>query len=434
LPPTRPPRSTHARHSGSPPLTTPVAPRAPKPLLFIALAVVPLTGLALHFGSKSFRHHLAIKAVEEARAREDWDQVARAASEALQLRPESTLALLYSGEAAKHRQDFHKSRSDLEKLSKLSPEDPATWALLSELYLGPCNQPLLGEEALQRVIQQSEQSIHAHRELIRYYGLTCQRTKAIHQARQSIVSGSDSPASYVYLMFPETVIYENGETINERWLENYPGHELFDVARLIHRARGSGIGETLDASVDTETRKSQLQELEQRLAEKLDLYPDNQELLALSIGQAADRGDVAQVATLLSNVPAQAVNDARFYRFKGWLHRNREELSQASQAFALSLEKDPYEWKSRYQLAEVLRLQGDTQNAEVQLATANLAVQLRRTLLGLKSIEILPVPVLKQLMQYADEVGDDSVASRLNQRISYIQSSMSDLEPMTIKP
>jgi tetratricopeptide (TPR) repeat protein len=256
---------------------------------------------------------------------------------------------------------------------------------------------------------------------MRHYGLTCDRGQAVAQAREAISTQNDSPASYVYLMMPDVVVYNSGEAINERWLESEPLSETFAVAKLLHRARLSGVGETLDESLDTDARRQELEQLERSLWGALELYPDNKELIAFLLTQATDRGDSSQVESLLKRVPASAADDGRFFRHKGWLHRNREELVAAEKAFRLAIEKDPYDWRCRHQLAEVLRLQGNLEGAEPELAIANLGAQLRKTILGLSTLETLPVQVLEQLREYAAAVGDERVVAQLAHRIALVK-------------
>ncbi|GAA5506603.1 hypothetical protein [Novipirellula caenicola] len=368
--------------------------------------------------------------VQSARAVQDWDQVAAATNVWLDRDPDSPMARMYAAEAAQHRGSFEQAINHL--LSQIPATDPAAAhakVQQAQLYLGPLNRPMIGETKLKEATQINPRSTEAQRELLRHYGITAQRAKALAQARLAIENESDSPATYVYLISLDSIVYSTGKETNARWLESGENKEMFEVAMLVNEARTIGLGESADALVDTNQRQTELAQLENQLLLTLERYPENLELLAILLSTYSDRGDAQKVAKLLSQVPASAANDARFFRYKGWLHRMRDEFAEAERAFRQAITKDPYDWKSQTQLAETLRLQNRTSEAESTLKIASMGTQLRKSILGLSTIETLPMNVLEQLYQYAVTMNDQSVADQLAIRIDQISNAATTATP-----
>ena len=394
-------------------------------LKILALLIVLVAAAMLYLGIKSYQMRQYQNAAEAARQVGDWNRVAAVTKLWLEADADSVPALLYAAEAAQNRGDVAQAAEYLKSLPVDHRATPAAWLRLASLYLQVLNRPSLGEATLKNVIALDPGLMRARHELLRHYGMTFQRHKVAKLARQSIQSGHEPPAAYVYLMTFDTIVYSGGEAANQRWLQSGRDVEQYAVAMLLNRARATGVGESLDATVDVETRRRELAQQQAELMALLQKYPENPELLAFLIGQATERGDVEQAARLLAQVPAAAADDARFWRYKGWLHRARDEFQDAEQAFRTAIAKDPYDWKSRHQLAEVMRLQQRPDEAQRLLAVANLGVQLRKSILDLRGIETLPVQVLEQMREYAEQVDDAAVASRLAQRIGQIQSAAS---------
>ncbi|EMI18998.1 hypothetical protein RMSM_04077 [Rhodopirellula maiorica SM1] len=367
--------------------------------------------------------------VQSARAAQDWDQVAAATNVWLDRDPDSPMALMYAAEAAQHRGSFEQAINLLSQIPVTDPAAAHAKVQQAQLFLGPLNRPMIGETKLKEATTINSRSIEAQRELLRHYGITAQRAKALAQARLAIENESDSPATYVYLISLDSIVYSTGKESNARWLESGENKELFEVAMLVNEARTIGLGESADALVDTNQRQAELTQLESQLLAALERYPENPELLAILLSTYSDRGDVQKVVSLLSQVPASAANDARFFRYKGWLHRMRDEFAEAEQSFRQAIAKDPYDWKSQTQLAETLRLQNRTSEAETALEIASMGTQLRKSILGLSTIEILPVNVLKQLHQYSVTMNDQSVADQLAIRIEQISNAATTTTP-----
>ncbi|GAA4470249.1 hypothetical protein [Novipirellula rosea] len=386
----------------------------------LAIFVVVIVAAMLVRQYQLFQFHTM---AQSARAVQDWDRVATVTHLWLDRDPDSPAANLFAAEAAQHRGSFEQAA---ELYSRITATDPAAAHAKTQqalLYLGPLNRPALGEAALEQAIRINPQSIEAQRELLRHYGITAQRAKAFAQAREAVKNGSDSPATYIYLISFDSIVFSNGKDTNARWLQSGTNNERFEVAMLINAARAAGLGESSDALVDTSQRRAELAQQESTLLTALEKYPENLELLAILLNTYSDRGDVERVTQLLSQVPATAANDARFFRYKGWLHWMRDEFAAAEEAFRQAIAKDPYDWKSQTQLAETLRLQHRTSEAEIALNSASIGTQLRKSILGLSTIETIPIDVLEQLHRYATTMGDEVVAKRLVIRMDQIRDS-----------
>jgi thioredoxin-like negative regulator of GroEL len=344
-----------------------------------------------------------------------------AANQWLEQEPESSKALFYAGEAADELGDYEAAAQRLSRIPDSSPNYSEAMRRLTILNIGPLNRPDQVEPLLVRMAQVATDPASAHRELLRHYGITVQRRKAAELARNIIRYDPSMIAAYIYLMAFDSVVFSAGEEINLHWLASGTDDQLYRVAALVNRARSAGLGESAEKLVDSKERKNELAHQEHDLLECLKDYPDNTELIAMLVNLYADRGDEREVARLLAKVPASAADDSRFYRYKGWVHQMRQEHELAEQAFGLAISKDPYDWKARHQLAEILRLQNRPQESAASLEIATMGTSLRKSILGLKSLEEIPHELLAQLQRYADAVGDDEVASLLGKYRATIQ-------------
>ncbi len=382
--------------------------------LFIVIAIGLWIG---HLGWTRYRIAKFHLAAESARRQSDWGNVATIANLWLEADRDSAAALLYAADAAQNRGSTTQAVTFLDRVSTRDSLYVAALQQRALLLFGPLNQPLQAEATLRDVIARDPNAIEARRELLRYYGLTCQGSLARQIARDSIAMDADSPATFVYLMAFDLVIYDDGSVKNRRWLSSGDDDELFAVAAAIHESNSARLGDEADMMVASETRQKQLAMLRQQLTKLLERYPSNPELLANLLGEFSDEGNTVEMAQLLAQVPASAGGDARFWRYKGMLHQLRDEPVKAEEAFRGAIQRDSFDWKSRHQLAQVLRQLGRSDQAESFLKVAAAGSELRKTILTLPGMSSLSPDVLKQMQNYAEMVGEDSVATQLARRL-----------------
>ncbi len=384
----------------------------------IAAGLIVAACFVLFWAVTRFQLRQFRSAAEAARERGDWGRVAVASRMWLERRPGNPLALTLAGEAAQARGAFGEAA---EFFQQLPPEDPRSaegLRQLATLYRLPLNHPEFIVETLQHALELKPSLQSATIDLLRFYAITLQSDEAQQLARQTVLAGEEPLVSYVYLMDLEAVVFATGAKENAYWLKRDPDSELFEVARTVHLARAVNDGIAKEGFVEADRRREQLEHQEQLLREGIAAYPDNRELLIASLKLYSERGDAEHVARLLSQIPASAVGDSRVWRYKGWLHRAQDELESAETAYRTAIEKNPYDWKSRTQLGEVLRLQNRTSDATTQLTIAKTGHELETVLMNMDSAAVLPIPVLKIMRLNAEQVGDEPVANRLARRIA----------------
>lgn len=385
-------------------------------ILFLAL----LAGLILgRHGLRRYQVSHFAAAAKAAETSEQWGRLNFAARQWLEHDPDSAAALLYASLAADKQGEFGMSAEYLRQIPDSDPAAAEALDRLVVLYIGPLNRPDLVEPTLLRLKRVASDPTTADRELLRYYGITAQRDKETQLARELILgSNSVHDATFVYLMEVDAVLFGHGEELCSHWLASGRNDELYRVALLVNRARSIGLSDAADQLVANKQREQTLASQEQALLECLADYPNNLELLSVLISTAIDRGNTPRVAELLGRVPISAGQDARFYRYKGWVHRMREEYPSAEAALRHAIALDRYDWRSRHQLAEVLRFTGQPDQVAAITKIAAHGAAVRKAILSLDSLQNIPSELLSDMRQYAESVGDSVVAARLGDAIS----------------
>lgn len=353
----------------------------------------------------------------EARLAGDWVRLETLSSDWAEHDRESALPLLLAAEAAEKRGAMERVAAYLERLPPDDPRTPDVMLELATLYFGKLNQPQAGVAACQRALEIDPDHGEAHRRLMFYYGITLQRIKMVQQAREAIRRGCESPEAYVYLVGANWLTFSNAYELNGKWLLSGSDDETFQVAQMIHWVGASGLQDAADFVEDVDTSRVKQAEHERLLRETLKQYPNNPELLAYFLDKSAIKGDIAAVEELLSQVPATAAEDNRFWHFKGWLHMARGELPAAESAYRKALELHPYAWRTQFELAGLLRQRQQIEETESMIALSLQGKQLRKTILQLPDVQSVPKEVLYQMQEYAEKSGDDEVAKRLAHRL-----------------
>ena len=329
---------------------------------------------------------------------EDWTILEQSAREWLELDSHSGFAWIYLGEAAQRRGDFDLTASCLAKLDDDDPKCVPALLELLNLQLAKLNQPLAAMETCRRILRIQPGECTAHQRLIFFAAMTLQFDAMEQQIRHSLRVDCITMEALVYHVGGNELRFSNGYEVTTQWLAAYPGNQLFEVAQALHRARRSGGSES---HADKES-------LLRLCAEK---YPENLAIQAYLLDKAIDAGDLDGLGQILSKASAQAEQDSRFWRAKGWFHFTRDELPAAQEAYETALKLNPYDWKSRHQFAAVLRRLGEQDRLEQITDLALEGKNLERTLFELPSASDLPPEIRARLTAYAKQVGDHEFAT-----------------------
>ena len=352
-----------------------------------------------------------------------WRKLESVAADWAELDPDAALPWLMAAEGAERQGSIERVAGYLENLP---PDDPRTPELLLELatfYFGQLNQPQQGVEACQRSLQLNPGNPEAHRRLVFYYGITLQRSELIRQTRQAIANRGDSQETYVYLIGANWLTFSNAYEFNGKWLRSGQNTETYAVAEALH-ARGSANAFPRNEDVE-EVDEDRVKRLEhQKMLRKfLGVYPENIELLVYFLEQAVIRGDEAEVATLLGQVPATAADDNRVWYYKGWLNSTRDEFQEAEASYRKALELHPYAWRSQLDLANVLRRMNRFDEVEELNRLSIMGKQIREQVLQLPDVQSVPVPLFRKMQEYAAGCGDEVTAVRMAERLENLDTA-----------
>jgi hypothetical protein len=150
-------------------------------------------------------------------------------------------------------------------------------------------------------------------------------------------------------------------------------------------------------------------------------FPDNIELLALQLSQAAFLADDETVRDLLSGVKANVDDDSRFWRFKGWYHAFHEQWAEAKEAYTTCLELNPYDWLCMHELSGVLRQLEEKEELKRIQAISFIGKQIQRDVLQAPRTDQLPIEVLLKIEKFIRDCGQAEVASKLSDLIKEMQ-------------
>lgn len=346
-----------------------------------------------------------------------WDRLQELGTRWTTDDPQSGEAWIFLAEAFNGREDFQKAMECLTRVPDSSPQAEVALTAQMNLQFGPLNRPRDGAVTAARIIQLNPQSNVAQQRLIFFLTMTLQRDRLNKQIRLALETGTEPPEAYVYLFFLDSLFFANGAELNGHWLLGEPDSELFEVGEAVF------IAETLDASVSMDDRETAqaAQRAQSRkdsvLKELLQKYPHNSELLAYQLRECILTGNVPQAVELLAQATVAAEQDNRFWRFKGWIHANRNEPSAAESAYRQALKLHPLDSGTRHALAELLQRQQRSKEVEQLRSLVSRANEIRRAIHRAPSARQIPRDVLMQLADYAKDCGDNQVASVLKKRI-----------------
>lgn len=371
-----------------------------------------------------------LAACQAASARRDWPRLERMAADWAAESPGSAAAWLSLAEAAVELGRPAEAAAFLDRMPDRDPRAvPALLARVDLLFLD-VGRPLEAVATCDRILKIDPSRWEPHQKLAFFYAVTLQRSRLAEEARRTIAAGCDTPETYVYLVGSQWLTLSNTQSMNEAWLRHDPDNELFLVAAACGvpdivpdeepSAEASADGtDGIDATTVTNTGRMT------RLSKLLERFPSNRELLAVFIQQAITKGDVDEVVRLLARAPAAAATDCRFWRFKGWVHAIRGELSDSEESLGKALEIDPFDHASQHELASVVRKAGRPEAAVRWAELADAGRGLRRDILQQPDIRSISPVLLERVAEYAEKCGQNEIADRLRRTMRAARSARS---------
>lgn len=389
-----------------------------RPILILGAAVGVATLASIsYFPIKRSLVRSLQESCRKARGTRDWDRLEQCAQNWLWWDPANTNATIYLAEAAAETGQYERAVGLLSALPDRDPITPAALLQCSTILFDQLNRPIEGAERLERAVRLDPRAVEPRRRLIFFYAFTLQRRKMAAHARTAIAYGCEAPDAYAYLMLRDSLSFANAYDQNTKWFRGDREQELFLVARAIYRIRTRGLDDTSDLKDIGPIDPDGVPIHAKVIQEYCRKFPRNLELLAYRTERAIAKGETDEVERLMAALPAEADEDNRFWRYRGWLQTARGEFAEAGECYGKALSLNGYDHLSRHQLASVLRRLKRLDEVKAQEDVAAEGKTLFRDILRAPSTDDISLSVLRRMLQYAEHCGDDMVASRLALRV-----------------
>ena len=381
-------------------------------LVFVVCVGVAVVAVWWQYGDARYAEHS-----RQALKNRQWKELASLSRSWSEADPKNAESWLHRAEAARQQRDFVSADGFLAKIPPIGEFGVRALEARIELQFGPLNQPLGAIESCLSLLQCDPASKIGHQRLIYFFAFTLQRRKLIDQVRDAAARRCEPREAYTYLFLADSLRLANAGAQNARWLESDPASELFSVAQAVQIAETLE-GQTLRDDPELLAKiKASVERRDRTLEELLQKYPHNLELLAFFLRQATEQGDASRVTDLLTQAPAEAESDHRFWRYRGWLLQNHDELDEAEAAYRQALKLHPLDWRTRHLLAGIMRRQGDLAEARRQESLVMQANPLWVALQKQETVRAIPAQILKDLAAYAAGCQDDLIAESLHSQL-----------------
>ena len=376
-------------------------------ILLLVAASVPVYGWWKQRRTDQFKAG-CVKATQE----EQWDRLGLIATKWLEWDPSSNDAHVYLAES-----EFQAGRLEeaAELLGKVTDDYHGAVAALGfrgEILYGDLHRPYEAEETWRRILSIDPQSTHAHQRLILFYALSLQRRKLVDQIREAMRRRSEPPEAYAYLIVANALGFTEGLAHVRNWRQSLPNDETLEVAEALYLANLPDNPNVLDAYEESHFKPGD----QSAIDACLEKYPQNIEVLAFHIERRIYFGDSEGVVDLMAVVPSEAVHDSRFWRYRGWLLQQAADYEDAAEALGKSIEQDRFGWRSRWELASVLRLLGRPGEAEPVQVLALQGKELQEKLYRTDG-RALTWGLVEEIRDYILHVGDSAALAALDARI-----------------
>lgn len=360
---------------------------------------------------RDYRTAQFLNGCKKAVAEKNWDVLEIAADGWLAWDPQSNDALLHAAEAARQLGNAREAADLLGKVSDSYHGALQALAFQGELLFGDLNLPYEAETTWKRMLAINSMATLPRQRLIYFYTMTLQRQKMVELVRESISIGCEPPEAYAYLLLSNNLNFTDGVVVTTNWRNNHPDDECLEVAQAIYTGRNKYDGD------EAVFEKSDVAPGDQKMAEAcLKKYPSNMEIISYFAEKRIYEGSAVEMITLLKNAPPEAAKDSRFWRFRGWLLNSQGRLPDAVEALRKSLELSPTNWSARYELSNILRAQGETEESATQSSIAIKGKSIEKQLFESPDARAISRELVQDMITYMEMTGEDSVALAFRKR------------------
>lgn len=346
----------------------------------------------------------------------DWPAVERLGREWAVMEPHAVRPWTLAASAARAMGNLEQCAAYLSQLPDTAPIE--AFHELSLLQMETLIEPLAARQTCLRTLRLHPDDNESSRRLLFIHAMLCHRQAVTAEARRAIQAGADSRTTYAYLFTANWLTFANGAELNRYWLEQDPDNEDFQVAALSHAILHRDINSASAASNSTASHAGVApRDNQAQLHALLNRYPANLELQMIALENFLQAGQVVELGELLNKQPAEAQEESRYWRFRGWYLAAEEQWPQATAAYQRSLEISPLNFNSQNELAGVWRrTQGIAAASELQ-TTAKLGIDCSLAVLQAPNFEALSHSDYARMAEYFELCGETEAADGLRKHL-----------------
>ncbi|MEZ6128290.1 MAG: hypothetical protein R3C59_06390 [Planctomycetaceae bacterium] len=378
----------------------------------VCTAIVVVASVTWKWSSDR-RHTEFQQSAKKAVLTHQWKKLHEISTTWLRWDPTDDDAKVYYAEACVQLEDFKTAAEVLGHINSDYQGYLAALGTRAEILFSELNQPLEAVDIWNLMLEKEPAANVPQQRLIYWYALTLQRKKLVDQIQAAAIAGSEPREAYAYLVLSDDLNFSDGLETVTRWRSQYPEDQILEVAQAVYAAKVTSSRSL--PKFGTSTVMPGDRSLVDRCREK---YPNALEPLALLIDLAVFEGDESEVRRLLNDAPAAAEADGRFWRFRGWLLTANMSFDAAEQSLQRAIDLNPWDWRARLFLADVLRKLGQQEKATEVGELAMAGKTLHSRLLESPNARELSLELVDQIYSHLQQTGPKAICEALAKRLN----------------
>lgn len=350
-------------------------------------------------------------------SQEDWQGVVKWGKTWTELAPKDSEAWLTLADGYAKLNQFEQTAKCLGQIARDDERYLTARAVRGDLLLTELHRAHEAEQNWREMLDVAPHATLAHQRLIYLYSMTLQRSKMVAQIREAILQKCEPRESYFYLMARSALNFSDGVLRVNEWLSEESESESLNAAYAVYRAKAPK-GSALRLFGVEEVAGGDLSPI----VTALQRFPNNPELLAYKIEGQIIEGSVGEVAEALSQWTSDTDSSPRYWRFRGWLLDAQGHLNEAITCYERSLNLDPFDWRSRHELAGLQRISGESYDSKRNAEIAALGKSVQQRFFELPNAKLADQQLMLDLLKFIIACGDKEVSDALASRMSNFKS------------
>lgn len=380
--------------------------------LLVLLVIAALVSWPILMSIRRGQVQAIAQRCRDAVQKQDWVTAAPLAEEWARRAPDQAEAWIALADVAKSQGDFEATAESLRRVPPTDPQYVNTQLLRADLLLNALHRPFDAVAAWKDVLAVVPNHPVPHQRILYIDSMTLKRRDLARQIREAIRQRAEPPEAYGYLLSIPNLMFTDGYVRVEKWLKANPEDETLRVAYAIFRERSSAGKEIRDFGNSDAGLKA-----ESPYQQALKAYPHNLELLAFHIEGLISRADLPAIGAALQNLPPEAEQDSRFWRYIATYQDSQRKTQDAATSLRKAVELHPLDWKAHHELGPIERVLGNLAEASRHAELGARGKLLERRFFELTNAAQADPPLLRALLRYAKDCGDADAVSGLTFRL-----------------